>query len=117
MELQESIPDVYLSVYEQIFHFALVEFEDVKNTLGPKDPTIPTENTDKRAEVVKNDHPHFTEGELKHEQLNIFFSGCTEKGQQMQGCEGRSPESHPKCSCKGYSSYHSPSTVSPLLCH
>lgn len=79
MKLQESIPNAYLCVYEQIFHLALVEFEDVKTTLNPKDPTSPTESTDERAEEVKNCHPHFTDGELKHEQLNIFVSGCTEK--------------------------------------
>jgi len=73
LKIQESIPNVYLCVYGQIFHLTLVEFEDVKNTLSPKEHTIPTENADERAEV-KNYHPHFTEEEVKHEQLDIFVS-------------------------------------------
>lgn len=88
---------MYLCVYEQVFHLTLVEFEDVKNTFSPKEPTIPMESTDERAEEVKNDHPRFTEGEPKREQRNIFVSGHTEKEQQLQGWEGRCPEAHPKC--------------------
>lgn len=63
---------------------SLMEFKDVKNTLSPKEPTIPTESTDERAREIKKYHPCFTEGELKHEQFHIFVSGCTGKKQQMK---------------------------------